>query len=354
MTRKVAYYISDHGLGHATRSIALIRELKKNGVKVLVKNYAARRFLSLSLQELPIYSKKTDVGPVVNEDFSVNTKATEARFKSWYSERNVKQWIKQEQEFLSNQGINLVISDISPLPLQASHNCGITSIGVSNFTWCDILAKLDLCDIKLVDSISSIYEFADACIELPFSLELKGMRNKCKAELLVRSVSETRLATRKYFHVAKDDYLIFITSGKSAQFSKRIAIKCSEPYILVLSSGLRDVSKGRLIPCNYTETQNVVAASDLVVSKGGYGIFSECVQECCPLYMIPRRGIVEDAVYTSEIRKMHLGKVIRFSELANLSIPTLKEVKSMKQHSRNNYTNGNERVVEAVLQYIYR
>ena len=36
--KKILYYISDHGHGHATRAIALIEELQKKGIEIIIRN----------------------------------------------------------------------------------------------------------------------------------------------------------------------------------------------------------------------------------------------------------------------------------------------------------------------------
>ena len=60
--KKVLYYITDHGKGHATRSIAIIRELQKFGIDVTVINSNSIEFIQNSIPEIDLISHKTDVG----------------------------------------------------------------------------------------------------------------------------------------------------------------------------------------------------------------------------------------------------------------------------------------------------
>ena len=47
--KKIIFYITDHGKGHATRSIAIIRELQKD-YEVIVRNSNSEDLIKQSLQ----------------------------------------------------------------------------------------------------------------------------------------------------------------------------------------------------------------------------------------------------------------------------------------------------------------
>ena len=48
----IAFYISDHGFGHASRSIAIIRELiKKDNLKIYIKTSSPLELIKNSLKE---------------------------------------------------------------------------------------------------------------------------------------------------------------------------------------------------------------------------------------------------------------------------------------------------------------
>ena len=65
--RKILYYITDHGLGHTTRSIAIIRELLKMGTEVIIRNSNVD-YLHKSLPTVKIIPGVTDVGPAIKEN----------------------------------------------------------------------------------------------------------------------------------------------------------------------------------------------------------------------------------------------------------------------------------------------
>ena len=47
--KKILYYVTDHGKGHATRSIAIIQEILKRNIEVTVRNTNAIEFFKQTL-----------------------------------------------------------------------------------------------------------------------------------------------------------------------------------------------------------------------------------------------------------------------------------------------------------------
>ncbi len=84
----VAYYVSDHGYGHASRSIAVIRALVAEDpeVEVVVKSARPLSFLESSLGNPRVsFSRLTnDVGLILKPaSFHVDTEATRHAANRW-------------------------------------------------------------------------------------------------------------------------------------------------------------------------------------------------------------------------------------------------------------------------------
>ena len=58
--KKILFYVSEHGLGHLTRSIALIRELEKEA-QIMIRN-SNESFLKKAVPSIPTFSGKTHRG----------------------------------------------------------------------------------------------------------------------------------------------------------------------------------------------------------------------------------------------------------------------------------------------------
>ena len=82
--KKIVYYITDHGMGHATRSIAIIRELQKFGIDITVRNFNCKEFIQKSIPGINLIPSKTDVGLVVkNDGVSIDKDKSKHEMSNW-------------------------------------------------------------------------------------------------------------------------------------------------------------------------------------------------------------------------------------------------------------------------------
>ncbi len=114
--KKILYYITDGGKGHATRSIAIIRELLNQNFEVVVRNTNSLELLKRSLPTSSIISGKTDVGITLQSNgIFIDEEKSKIQIGKWISELD--NYVKMECEKISSLKANLVISDISIMPL---------------------------------------------------------------------------------------------------------------------------------------------------------------------------------------------------------------------------------------------
>jgi soluble P-type ATPase len=83
---KIVYYITDHGLGHATRTVAIIRELKKKSIDVVVRSNDKLGFLKKSLPDVQIIHGSTDFTPVMQKNNPM-------RFSDIQTKKKLLDWI---------------------------------------------------------------------------------------------------------------------------------------------------------------------------------------------------------------------------------------------------------------------
>ncbi len=85
-----------------------------------------------------------------------------------------------------------------------------------------------------------------------------------------------------------------------------------------------------IIPVTETETQNYLAACDLVISKAGYSTLAEAITAKVPICLFKREGFKEDELMESEIKKMGIGTVISTASL--LSGDWIKELDNLPKY----------------------
>src|ERR1700704_6481499 len=110
----VVFYISGHGLGHASRAIELIDVLTSRGedsLRVVVRTSApAWAFLRIQKPAVEVQSCETDSGVAQVDSLTVDEDETMRRAAAFY--RELEHRAQDEANDLRQLGATLVVSDI--------------------------------------------------------------------------------------------------------------------------------------------------------------------------------------------------------------------------------------------------
>ncbi|MDE2589313.1 MAG: hypothetical protein KGL95_06570, partial [Patescibacteria group bacterium] len=100
---KIIYYVTDHGLGHASRTVAIIRELEKKKVTSIVRNDDPISFFRQSLHGTKIVPGQTDFGPVMdkNNPMKIDYIKTKEKISKWI--KCLPDMIEKESRFIKKE-----------------------------------------------------------------------------------------------------------------------------------------------------------------------------------------------------------------------------------------------------------
>ncbi len=301
----IRYYSSDHGLGHVSRDIAIIKELiKVPGVRVFVRNLSGSKLFADSFnKKVGVTPKRNDFG-VINKknDFSTDNEGTYSRLSEWKSTWD--DFLKEEKRFCKGNDISIIVSDISPQPFILANDLGIPSVAVSNFTWHCIYSSLFGKNDPLVKDIGDSYRLASKSIILPFEQDNMILPSQTKTGLVCRDIEKSRSEIRNMLGVSKRDFLIFVSMGFSMENMPGFKIPEMPKGIRLVSNQLPNAIR---IPSNFYNSQDIVAASDLVACKSGYTTVAESVSKKVPMVITARDGFVDDEAICSKVEKLGIG-----------------------------------------------
>ncbi len=297
--KKILYYVSDHGLGHLTRSIAIMREFQDE-VEFVIRN-SNTRFIQKSLPNAKIISGKTDQGTLShNNGISIDWEKSKTAIDTWYDEFNAT--LIKEQEIISKINPDLIITDVSPLPLSISKKLSIPSIVISNFTWVDIFSNIPRFQNNF---LSELYQNASMCIQLPLSTTMDTFKNKQKIGLVSKKPTKSKDFVRRNIGVEESKFLILVNLPSNFTISVP-----SEPNIQIVSTGAKVNSVNSIMIQPWVEGQNLIASSDLVVSKCGYGMISECLTNGVPIKFLMDNEHPEQKAMNDELESLGINSSI--------------------------------------------
>jgi hypothetical protein len=292
----LTFYISGHGFGHASRSIELIRALvdRRPGVRVAVKTTAPKWLFDLAqLPGVTCDAVETDVGMTQTDSLTMDVADTARRGAAFYGDFERRADV--EAAGLRSSGADLVLGDIPPLAHAAAARAGLPSIAIGNFTWDWIYegyATFPREAPGVIQTIRAAYRLATRALRLPMHGGFATIADVVDIPMIARRSTRSRNETRRALGIPGDRPFVLASFGGYG-----LDIPFEE---IARRDHLTVLSPGAALPPPL-EYQDLVAAADVVITKPGYGIVSECVANGAPLLYTSRGPFVEYDVFVDEM-----------------------------------------------------
>ncbi len=315
------FYVSDYGNGHAARCIALIRWISEewSGARVYVKTAGPFSFLKDSLASYPrcvVIETQNDIGVVLQPGRPlVDPKETRSLLTEWVASWDL--YVSSEERFCREHAVDCIISDIAPQPFLVANALEIPGIAISNFTWHLIFLTL-FGEIHETRELARAYGCCDLALMLPFHEPMEVFPKRKEIGLVSREVTTDRESLRRSLGVLSEETLVFLNCGaEMPETLKQTIREARVPGLSILVSSHLVFPEEHIIsiPDGEMETQNYLAACDLIVSKCGYSTISEAVRANVPLLLYRREGFAEDAYLIDSVTAEGFGRVITWDAL---------------------------------------
>jgi L-arabinokinase len=323
----VAFYISGHGFGHASRQVEIINGLvsRHPAVRVFIRSAAARWLLERTLRvPFELDPRPCDTGIVQIDSLRLDARQSLLDARDFYATLAAR--ADDEARLLRERDTRLVIVDAAPLGCEAAARAGIPSVVVSNFTWDWIYeeyAELLPLAPDLVPVIQRAYRQARAAWRLPiqggfasfdaaWQADAPQERRVLDVPFVARHAdpSRSREEVLGRLSLPGDRRVALVSFGGYG--AGRLALNrldCADTWTVVLTGGAGErLDRGHLRIIADTDIYDaglrypdLVRASDVVVTKPGYGIVSECVANGTAMVYTPRGRFAEYPVMLREM-----------------------------------------------------
>ena len=302
-------------MGHATRVLAVVNALraKSPDSQIYIRAHLLRNvFDSINSINFHLSNAKLDVGVIEKDLFSQNVHTTLAQYAEINSNRS--SIVEEEQTFIREKRIDLVVSDIPPIASDIGAAVGIPTIAIGNFSWDFIYQPYveRYPQFKgIIDDIQSSYAKTNLLLRLPLHHEMVAFPNKRDIPLIARQPQSSPESIRSRLDIHADDSrrLLLVELSTENSVSSRAVKELveAEDYIVLsfLPLPVEDRHAIRMLSSEWqVEFPEIVQASDVVISKLGYGIVSECIAGHTPLLYVPRDEFAEFDVIRNGMQEM--------------------------------------------------
>ena len=310
-------YISGHGFGHASRDIEVINAVARlsPSARVIVRTAAPRWLFDLTVRmPFEFQPLETDTGIVQHDSLSHDIPETMRRVAAFYADFDGR--VEREAALLRSLTHPVVVGDIPPLAFAAAARADVPSYALGNFTWDWIYEGYDEDGAGgAVDTIRRAYACAHEALRLPMHGGFESISRVIDVPFVARHASHGREETRRAFRLPLDRKLVLSSFGGYGLHTLPLdRLDCVGEYAVVLAdatvgpvptAGSRSAHVFVLAENQIYEAgfryEDLVRAADVVLTKPGYGIITECLANDTALVYTSRGAFREYDVLVREM-----------------------------------------------------
>jgi hypothetical protein len=312
----VVFYISGHGFGHASRELEVIHAVaaRRPDWSIVLRTEVSPSLLERSLRvPYTLLPGPSDTGVVQRDSVTNDDEATAREAIAFYS--GMDERVDAECARLASHNVRVIVGDIPPLAFEVAAHLGVPSVAIANFTWDWIYEWHD--DIRhapgVIDRIRHGYRQATIALRLPFSPELDVFPRVESLPLVARIPSASRATTRRTLGIAESRKIALLSfGGYGLQRLDVGGLDCLDEWTVLMTDRVTSAAPSSPGVVYLPESlfasgfryEDLVAASDVVVTKPGYGILSECATARTALVYTSRGHFREYDVLVAEMPRV--------------------------------------------------
>ncbi len=282
---------------------------------VALRTSVPRWFFDLGLSEGFAYEAcALDVGAVQRNSLSLDPEATLRAYADIVARRH--DLIGNEVSQLGRLRPALVFADIPALAFDIAARLGVPAVAMTNFSWDWIYADY-VADFPryaaVVDDLRRSYAGADLLLRLPLHGDLSAFQTIRDIPLVARAATLARADVCERLGLAPADRHVLLSFGGIG--IALAAVPVAPPHVTFIATQSA-VEHGPVPPeCRFISNaqmaaarvryEDLVAACDVVMTKPGYGIVSDCIANGTPMLYTSRGRFAEYACLVDGI-KAHL------------------------------------------------
>jgi hypothetical protein len=310
----VVFYISGHGFGHASRQIEIVNALGAldDAPRVVIRSSAAPWIFERTVRvPFTLLPGQTDTGVVQLDSLRLDEAATIRDAAAFH--RQLPELARAEAALLERHAARLVIADAPPLACTAAVTAGLPSVIISNFTWDWIYGGYPhalTAAPDLVPTIEEAYAQATEGWRLPMWGGFTTVPRQRDLPLVARRARHGRDSVLAALGLPRDVPLVLASFGGYGVNDLDLErLDCLGDYGVVVTGreGGLELPHGvhfadeRLLYERELRYEDLVAAVDVVLTKPGYGIISECIANGTAMLYTSRGAFAEYDVLVREM-----------------------------------------------------
>jgi L-arabinokinase len=345
--------VSGHGYGHAVRCAEVASALLRRGARVVVRSDAPSWLFPADVDWIPSPGWPLDIGSAQRGSLELDVDQTRRQWHAFAAEFDAR--AEAEADLLRQAGADIVVADIPPLAFAAAARACVPALGMTNFTWDWIYAAWPDFE-SIVARIRAAYAQAHGLLRLPLHGPCDAFARIEDVPMVARRARRSRVEVRLQLGLPTTAPVVLLSFGGFAAAGLDLATlgRWREYLFLVTPPSAPDAeglpANVRILNETLLDYVSVLAACDVVVTKPGYGIVSDCLANRVAVLFTERGPFREYEVLAEALPRLGRARHVPRDQLVAGEIGAhLDALLASKAAWTDQAFNGADRVAERVL-----
>ncbi len=313
----IVCYVSGHGFGHAVRVTEVLCAVRRRrpDVRLMIRS-PAPAWLFDQVGERIHVPCRLDIGVIQRDSLTLDADASLNAYRTLIARKA--ELVEAEARALDSCAPTLVFADIPALAFDIAGRLGIPAVGMANFSWdwiyADYVSALPAY-ADVVTDLRASYGQASLLLRLPMHGDLSAFPRVRDIPLVARWPKLPPAETRRRLSLPEGERVVLLSFGGFGLPLRHASALADVRYVVTQSAGddsfphplARFISNEELAAAG-VRYEDLVAASDVVMTKPGYGIVTDCIAGGTRMIYTARGRFAEYDVLVDGIRA-HLPSV---------------------------------------------
>ena len=355
--RRIAFFISPHGFGHAARSAGIMEALTAIEPSLQFDIFTTVPdwfFAGSNSFAFHYHHLLTDIGLIQKSPFEEDITATAQRLKKLlpYDQAQIAALAKE----IRHLNCGLIVCDIAPMGIQIAQKAGIPSVLIENFTW-DWLYQ-GYADRRLNAFNAYLHSiFANATYHIQTHPICKSGAADFTAAPASRKIKTPAGKIRQQLGISASGKAVMITAGgvaKNYRFIDKLTRRTDIHFVLPGAAHSETIRDNLiLLPENSTYFHpDLINAVDVVIGKAGYSTIAEIYQAGVPFGYVARPDNRESTPLIDFVKKHMSGLAVAESEFQSGAFTNCLEKLLQMPRTRGNRPNGADQIARFMASWL--
>ena len=281
--------ISGHGYGHVAQTAPILNQLHKHmpqlqlTVRSAVPLAHLRSRIHVPFEHLP---SDGDIGMVMSSALDVLAGKSRAAYRAFHADWDAR--IAGEAALLRGLGADMVFSNVGYLPLAGAQRAGIPNAALCSLNWADIYRHC--CDDDAIAAqIHDSYANADAFLRATPGMAMTSLPNLIAVSPIAAIGTNRSAELAQRLKLSSGEKLVLVSLGGIAgRFPIERWPRIAGVRWLVQENWQVNHPDAVILETLQMNFSDLLASSDALICKPGYGSFAEAAGSGVPVLYVNR------------------------------------------------------------------